>query len=117
VAKEKKDKTVKKGPRQESLPEMGDRNIEALQDAALSYAEVRDQRMNLGRQEVELKSKLLDLMHAHNKESYVFGNVSITIVHEEENVKVKVRSDEPEQDEEEVDDGIPDAPDQTEVVQ
>ena len=60
-------KEVKKGPRQQHLPEMEDNKIAVLEDLALYYAEVRDERMGLSQQEVELKGKLLDLMKAQKK--------------------------------------------------
>ena len=62
-AEKKAAKEVKKGPRQQQLPEMEDNKISVLEDLALSYAEVRDERMGLSKQEVELKGKLLDLMN------------------------------------------------------
>ena len=80
-------KEVKKGARQQQLPEMEDNKIAVLEDHALSYAEVRDERMGLSKREVELKGKLLDLMKAH----YHRGNIKIDIVHESENIKVKVK--------------------------
>ena len=94
-------KEVKKGARQQQLPEMEDNKIAVLEDHALSYAEVRDERMGLSKREVELKGKLLDLMKVQKKEHYHRGNIKIDIVHEKENVKVKVRtaSDEDEGDE------------------
>ena len=70
-------KEVKKGPRQQRLPEMEDSKISVLEDHALSYAEVRDERMGLSKREVELKGKLLDLMKAQKKEHYKRGNIKI----------------------------------------
>jgi hypothetical protein len=93
---------VKKGPRQAALPGMEDRGIQAIDDAALSYVEVRDQRIALQTGEggeTELKKKLMDLMHKSGKKSYKHGNISIEIVPEGEKIKVKVKaestSDEP----------------------
>ena len=82
-------KEVKKGARQQQLPEMEDNKIAVLEDHALSYAEVRDERMGLSKREVELKGKLLDLMKAQKKEHYHRGNIKIDIVHESIKVKVK----------------------------
>lgn len=45
-------KEVKKGPRQQPLPSMEDNKISVLEDLVLSYAEVRDERMGLSKQEV-----------------------------------------------------------------
>lgn len=100
--KEKAPKEVKTGPRQPRLSGMEDPKIEVLEDLALGYAEIRDQRMALSTQEIELKGKLLDLMKAQKREHYHHGNIKIDIVHEKENVKVKVKagSDEDESDSE-----------------
>lgn len=94
-------KEVKKGPRQQRLPEMEDNRIAALEDKALEYAEVRDERMGLSRKEVELKGQLLDLMKANKKKSYHNGSIHIEIIHEKENIKVKVKSGPEEEDPEE----------------
>src|ERR1700691_1840178 len=83
---------TEKGPRQEPLPGMEDAKIEALEDKALEYAEVRDKRMFLSQQEGELKKDLLALMKAQKREHYTRGPISIAIVHESENVKVKVKA-------------------------
>lgn len=88
----------KKG-RQEALPGMESRKIKALQDAALDYAEIRDQRQALTAQEVELKGKLIDLMHKYDKETYTYQGVTITLIHEEESVRVKVAKQKSEEDE------------------
>lgn len=81
---------------QNELPGMEDRKLKDLHDAALEYAEIRDQRMALSAQEVELKTSLLALMHKYKKESYVYDGIEINIVHEEETVKVKVKAAEKE---------------------
>jgi len=78
-------------PRQQRLPGTGDAKLKDLHEAALSYAEIRDKRQVLTAEEVELKSKLLDLMHKYKKESYVYEDVNIQIVHEDETVKVKIK--------------------------
>lgn len=91
-AAKKAPKEVKKGPRQQQLPEMEDRKIEALEDKALQYAEVRDERIGLSSKEVELKGNLLDLMKAQKREHYHRGAIKIDIVHEKENIKVKVKA-------------------------
>jgi hypothetical protein len=92
ATKRKPAEEVKKGPRPQSLPGMEDGKVEVLEDKALEYAEVRDQRISLSQQEGELKAELLGLMKAQKREHYVHENVEIHIVHEKENVKVKVKS-------------------------
>ncbi len=75
-----------------TLPGMEDRAIKPLQTAAEEYAEIRDERMELSQREVKLKAKVLTLMHHHQKEHYAYGGVTIDIVKEEENVKVRVKA-------------------------
>ena len=87
----------KKIDRQDDLPGMTDREIKAIEEAALDYAEIRDERQSLTTREVELKTKLIELMHANKKTEYEYKNVSVKLIVEKEKVKVKVRS----QDEEE----------------
>lgn len=84
---------VKKGPRQKALPGMDDRRLNDLHETAISYAEIRDQRMGLSVQEVDAKKTLLVLMKKHKKEHYQYQGVIIDIVHEKENVKVKIKVD------------------------
>lgn len=76
---------------EQSLPGMEDRKIEALQDAALSYAKIRDKRQKLTLQEVELKTDLLKLMKKHKKTEYDYEDVHIEIVTEDEHVKVRIK--------------------------
>ncbi len=79
--------------RQDRLPGVEeDPLIEALQEAALDYAQIRDERQALTAREVEAKGRLKDLMHAHKKEIYKHGGVIVTLVKEEENVKVKIKA-------------------------
>jgi hypothetical protein len=88
--------SVPKGPRQSALPGMEDRGIQALDDLALSYAEVRDRRIALQTGpggEGELKNQLMGMMHAKKKTSYTHGNVHIEIVPEGKKIKVKILSE------------------------
>src|SRR5258708_7166054 len=81
---------VKKGPRQDSLPGMQDRAISALEEAALRYDEVKKERMELTKYEVEGKREVSRLMHKAKKTHYHRGNILVDIVPEGEKVKVKV---------------------------
>jgi hypothetical protein len=76
--------------KQTEMPGMEDREIKPLKETALEYAEMRDQRMELGSKESELKDKLLALMKEHKKETYRYGGIEIRVVHDLETVKVKV---------------------------
>jgi len=86
--KEKKEKASK--PKQKDLPGMEERKIPDLHAAAEDYAEIRDERMALTEKEVPAKANLLELMHKHGKETYKYEDVEISVVHEEETVKVKI---------------------------
>jgi hypothetical protein len=89
------DQPIKKRiPRQTPLPGIGDEKIAAIENAALDYAEIRDQRQALTSQEVELKGKLLDLMHAKKLTEYKRNGISVKLVAEQETVKVRVKSEE-----------------------
>lgn len=81
-------------PRQDVLPGVGDEKIAAIENAALDYAEIRDQRQELTTQEVNLKKKLLDLMHKKELTEYKRNGISVKVVLEQENVKVRVRESE-----------------------
>lgn len=83
----------------QDLPGMTDRKIKPLHDKAKEYVALRDQRMALGAQEVEAKGQLLDLMHAHKKESYICEGIEISIISEQEKIKVKVAKGDDDDDE------------------
>jgi hypothetical protein len=89
----KKEKSEKK-PRQQRLPHMDDPKIESLHNAALDYAEIRDERQKLTEREVKLKEKLIALMHEHGKKEYHYKGVSIKLVVESETVKVRIKKEE-----------------------
>jgi hypothetical protein len=88
-----KKEVKRKIPRQTSIPGIGDEKIAAIENAALDYAEIRDQRQELTKQEVDLKKKLLDLMHAKKLTEYKRNGISVKVVLEQENVKVRVKSE------------------------
>lgn len=79
---------------QKKLPGMEDTKITEIENLALKYAEVRDQRMTALKGEVELKGQLLAAMKKVHKQVYRRHNVEVRIVHEEETVKVKVKEKE-----------------------
>jgi hypothetical protein len=92
-AKPAKKANVKKLPRQASIPGMEDKAISAIENAALDYAEIRDERQDLSKQEGELKQKLMDLMHKANKTEYKRNGIRVWIEVKEETVKVRVKQD------------------------
>jgi hypothetical protein len=65
---------------QPRLPTMEDSAISELNQAALDYAEGRDERMEMTKREVELKTKLIALMHKHGKTTYVYEEIEIELV-------------------------------------
>lgn len=100
----------KKQPRTASLPGMEDHAIKALDNAAAEYADIRDQRMDLTRQEVDLKSRTMKLMKRHGKTTYKHNGISIEVVAGDESIKVKVKlpSEEPNADDPNAPDDAPD---------
>ena len=77
-------------PKQNNLPGLEDRRIADLHEAAEEYVKYRDKRQELTTKEVELKQELLRLMHKHKKTEYRCDGVEVSIVMEEETVKVKL---------------------------
>lgn len=71
---------------------METRQIPDLHNKALEYVSVRDERMDLTKQEAQLKDELTVLMKKHKRENYNCEGVEITfeIEPEKETVKVKV---------------------------
>jgi hypothetical protein len=94
LAKKEKKAKPHKIPRQAPLPGIGDTKIAAIENAALDYAELRDSRQELTKQEVDLKGKLLKLMHARNLTEYKRNGISVKVQVEEETVKVRIRAEE-----------------------
>jgi Zn/Cd-binding protein ZinT len=82
-------------PKTQDLPGMEDRAIKPLQEAALEYAGIRDQRMALNTQEADLKKRVRTLMHKHKpgQTRYAYDGVEIELVppEGEEGVKVRIK--------------------------
>ena len=87
------DANKKRGPKQSRLPSMEDPEIEALEEAAEDYADIRDQRQELTVEEVRLKTELLDLMHSHKKTEYNHNGVNIKVIIESEKVRVRIKKE------------------------
>ncbi len=86
-------KEKKSRPKQADLPGMEERKIPDLHKAAEEYAAVRDERMELTKEEVKLGEKVLELMHEHKKKVYRFEDVEIKVVVESEKAKVKIKKE------------------------
>lgn len=80
-----------KRPKDQALPGMEDHAIKPLEDVAASYADIRDQRMELTREEHDLKELAKRLMRQYGKTIYRHNGVEIRIVAGEEDVKVKIK--------------------------
>jgi len=80
-----------RSPRSANLPGLDDRVIQPLEDIAASYADVRDRRMALNKEEAELKTAALALMHKHGKTVYSHDGIEIRLEPGEETVKVKIQ--------------------------
>jgi len=78
-------------PRSANLPGLDDRVIKPLEDIAAAYADVRDRRMALNKEEAELKTAALALMHKHGKTVYRHDGIEIQLEPGEETVKVKIQ--------------------------
>jgi hypothetical protein len=78
-------------PKSQALPGLEDHAIKPLEEAAEHYAEIRDQRMELTQREHELKIHALKLMRKYEKTIYRHNGVEITLVHGEDDVRVRVK--------------------------
>jgi hypothetical protein len=87
-------------PEQADLPGTEDSAIKPLEDAAKRYAKIRDERMELNTDEAKIKAGLIVLMHKHGKTTYSRHGITITLVPEAENVKVKIKGKDDADDEE-----------------
>jgi hypothetical protein len=78
---------------------MEDHAIAPLEAVANEYAEIRDERMTLTTREKSLKVRTCDLMHKHKKTVYRHNGVEITLIPGEEDVKVRVKKADDDDDE------------------
>jgi hypothetical protein len=76
-------------PRQAALIE--DARIAELDKIGYRYAEIRDARIELNRQESALKLLAIKAMHKHGKTVYRHGTIDIALLLGEEDIKVKIR--------------------------
>lgn len=76
--------------KKQRLPGMEESGIKELEKTAEDYADVRDNRMQLTKQEKELNQTLLALMKKHGKAEYHHDDVHCWIKAKEERVKVKI---------------------------
>ena len=81
-------------PRQPRLPQMEDAEIEEIEGSAENYADIRDQRMELTKEETRLKTELLGLMKKYGKTSYVHDGYDVKVIVESEKLKVRIKKEE-----------------------
>lgn len=95
AAKKSSKKTAKKKnppakkPRQGRLPGTEDHQIKELHSIGDDYMDARDQRMESGKEEKNLKDAILAIMKRHKIEHYRCDGLEITVVHEKEKIEVK----------------------------
>lgn len=82
-----------KKPKQGRLPTMEDPEIEELENSAEEYADFRDQRMELTKEETRCKTELLALMKKHGRTSYVHDGYDIKVIVESEKLKVRIKKE------------------------
>lgn len=75
------------------MPGLEDHAIRPLEQVASEYADIRDQRMELSRQEVDLKTRAMKLMKKYGKTVYRHNGCEILIEPGEEVIKVKVKKE------------------------
>ena len=78
-------------PRPAPLPGMEDHAIAPLEALARQYADIRDSRADLAKQESTLKRDAVRLMHKYGKTSYCHDGITITLIAGDEDVRVKVK--------------------------
>lgn len=78
-------------PRNVDLPGMEDSAIKPLEDMGAAYADIRDQRIELNREEASLKQGTIKLMHRYGKTIYRRDGITIRLVEGDEDVKIQVK--------------------------
>jgi len=73
---------------QQHLPDMAPAKDADIHPVALEYVRARDTRMEYGKDEVELKSRLIALMEKKGLTTYEYDDVSVSVTAEK---KVKVK--------------------------
>jgi len=70
----KKPRKARTRTKQQHLDGMAPPTIPEIETAAVNYEETRNERQQLTEEEVDLKGKLLELMHKHQLKEYRFDN-------------------------------------------
>jgi hypothetical protein len=85
-----KKKPLARAPRPQDLPGVDHRNLADIEAVALDYAEVRDRRMALTKDEAALKQQIIGLLKHHKKTTYRREGLELAIVPGEERLRVRV---------------------------
>jgi hypothetical protein len=86
-------KKSKRTPKQRRLPGLEDPVIQELEGLAEEYADARDRRMEIGEEEVKLKTELLDEMKKRNRERYFHAGILIEVINSKDKVRVRIKKD------------------------
>lgn len=87
AAKKPNTRGRKKG-QQTHIPGVGPEKNEAIHELAVDYVRARDARMDMLKQEVELKGRLTDAMHSEKLKAYEFDDIAVSLTSKED-LKVK----------------------------
>lgn len=79
-------------PKQTDLPGLEQREIEAIVQAAERYRETRDERMRLSKLEGEQKELLIEVMRKHNRTTYNYRGLFVSVT-TEIGIKVKAKDE------------------------
>lgn len=79
-------------PKDQILPSMEDMAIPEIETLGHRYAEQRDARMEMLKDELGTKELLMGVMKKHGKDLYKRGDLEVRLVQSEETVKVKIKS-------------------------
>lgn len=96
-----KKKSEPKSPRgrkkgeQTFIPGTGPEKNARIHPVAVEYVRVRDSRMDLTKEEVKLKDRLIALMHSEGLKDYCYDDINV-ILSSEEKLKVKIHGHDPE---------------------
>lgn len=99
MAKKKPPPKVKKKPakmstkrmlEQPELPSMEEEKDPLIHDSALTYADVRDRRCALSKEEKQAKQALVDVMHKAGKTRYKYRELVVDLTTKGDDVKVRI---------------------------
>lgn len=82
-----------KTPKDQPLTGMEDARIPALEKIARDYADIRDQRIELNRDEAKLKERAIRAMHEYKKAVYKRNGIEIRLDPGEETLKVRIKAE------------------------